>query len=532
MSDRINPSGDEMLDRTIRVALTREADRLAATQPRADIAFSHLAKRVAGNQSNGTASRFGLPLGRHAGAAAWLVLLLIAALAVVVGALVLRDQRPPIATGPFGPGTPCEISLDEGLILEYRSGFTVTTIDEAGVVLRAVDNIFANPQSPLSTGLEIDLSIRQLSAAGLVTVKNRMDSLGIDSCHALRADAGGSLVARSPHGLGQLSFSNSQGLRSLAPMATEETTRFLQELHGDLDHLDRWLGPDALAAKETLAPDRWVVMIVVSNGGSALKLANEFTIGLGPFAAARGVTHLYLPDGIAPEHFGDPLGAADARPDLTRRCGTISTPEAGALVDSLEGQTFVGGAGMYIWIEPAIGSWQDCDQLADVMGYGGSSAPTGPAATPAVEGDLSPIDPCGLVPADLRGPIERSYPVGPPPFGVAARSCLLLETQAMGNIRERHVVWLYPWAVSELEAGTLAGSMFGAGFEAGTLDGAPTWRNHCLTSSVDCTGGFAAWHDGRFVLVEVLRLGATPARVAPAERIMAAVLERLRQAAP
>ena len=533
MSGRLRPR-DDMLDRSIRLALAREADRLAAGQPRADLAVSRLAERLSDGAS---ASRFqpGVTFGSRVSAMAWLVVVLTMLLAaVVVGAFLLRDQRPSIVTGPYGPGSPCEISFADGRLLEYRSGFTVLTIDESGTVLRVVDNIFADFRSPLSAGLEVDLSVRRLSAAGLRTVRERIEALGIGGgCHAVRADDGGSLVARTSSGLVNLSFSNTHGSRALAPQASDETARILHQLHLDLTDLDRWLGPGELTAKEAVAPDRWLVMILLSNEQPALELATEFAIGLGPFPGSREHTPLALPGDVAPELFGQALGAADAGPELTRRCGTVSTAEAAALADSLNMQMRIGGGGadMYIWLEPAIGSWQDCDQLADVMGYGNAPAP-GPVETPAAEGDLAAVDPCSLVPADLHGPIERSYGVEPPPFGVAARSCLLLETQAMGNIRERHVVWLYPRSVSELDADVLARSMFGAGVVRGRLNGVPTWANHCLTITVDCTGGLAAWHGGRFVLVEVLRLGATAGRAEPAERIMAAVLERLRGSSP
>ena len=465
---------------------------------------------------------------------AWLVLLLIAALAVVVGALVLReeqpllpDQRPPIGIGPFGPGAPCEISLAEGRLLEYRTADTLLSIDESGAVVEVVDNLFASPNSPPVDRLEVGLSVRQLSMAGLGVVRNRLNALGIAGCHALRADAGGSLVARSLRGIGELSYSNSLGARALVPLASEETTLLLQELDRDLMDLESWLGPEQVTAKQALAPDRWLVMILLSNGEPALDLTNDHTTGLGPFPGSRERTRLLLPAGAAPELFGQSLGEADAWPEVTRRCGTVSTAEADALANSLQGQAQATFPDMWIWIEPAIGPSRDCGQLAHLMGYG--EAAQVPGATPAVEGDLAGIDPCMLVPPDLIGPIELSYPVGPPPFGVAARSCLLLETQTMGTITERHVLWVYPWAMPMIEAGSLAHRMFGAGVESDERDGVTTWRNHCLTASVDCTGGLALYHRGRFVLVEVLRPGATSGRLEPAERIMAAVLERLRQ---
>lgn len=530
MSGRMNPA-DDMLDRSIRLALTREADRLAARQPRADVAVTRLAERLSGGASASTFRR-GVPFGSRMGAVAWLVVVLTVLLAaVVVGAFLLREQRPSLVTGPYGPGSPCDISFADGRLLEYRSGFTVLTIDDSGVVVRVVDNIFADFRTPLSAGLEVDLSVRRLSPAGLRAVRDRIEALGIGGgCHAVRADAGGSLVARTSSGLVNLSFSNTHGDRALAPQASEETARILHQLHLDLTDLDRWLGPE-LTAKEALTPDRWLVMILLSNEEPALELTTEFAIGLGPFPGSREHTPLVLPGDVAPERFGQALGAADAGPELTRRCGTVSTPEADALADSLQWQMHFGDADMYIWIEPAIGSWQDCDQLAEVMGYGNAPG-LGPISTPTVEGDLAAIDPCSLVPAELLGPIERSYPVGPPPLGLAARSCLLREAQGMGTITERHAVWLYPWSISEADADALARSIFGAGVVSGTLDGAPTWANHCLTVSVDCTGGLAAWHRGRFVLVEVLRLGATAGRAEPAERIMAAVLERLRDSSP
>ena len=526
MSGRMD-ARDDMLDRSIRLALTQEADRLVARQPRSDEALARLAERLGGAATAGTLRR-GVPFGSRLSAVAWLVVVLTVLLAaIVVGAFLLRDQRPSIVTGPFGPGSPCEISFADGRLLEYRSGFTVLTIDESGVVVRVVDNIFADFRSPLSAGLEVDLSVRRLSPDGLRTIRDRIEALGIGGgCHAVRADGGGSLVARTSSGLVNLSFSNTHGSRALAPQASEETAKTLHQLHLDLTDLDRWLGPGELSAKEALAPDRWLVMILLSNEQPALDLATEFAIGLGPFPGSREHTPLALPNDVAPELFGQPLGAADAAPELTRRCGTVSTAEADALADSLQWPMHFGDADMYIWIEPAIGSWQDCDQLADVMGYGNAPAP-GPFATPTVEGDLAAIDPCSLVPAELHGPIERSYPVGPPPLGLAARSCLIREAQGMGTITERHALWLYPWSISEADADALARSILGGGVVGGTLHGAPTWANHCLTVSVDCTGGLAAWHGGRFVLVEVLRLGATAGRMEPAERIMKAVLANL-----
>jgi hypothetical protein len=507
---------DAAFDRLLAGALSRHADGVAAAQPSTGVALARLSVGVGARQP----SRL---LGPRTTAVAWLALLLLAGTALVaVGSHLIRQDQPNrILLSEFGPRSSCASPVADGMPIQAFRDEAVLMVDRSGLVtILSGDGNGSPPQGEgaYRTRVESRFVNGVLTPAGTSMLVDRILGLGLEAgCYSLRTQAGDSAIfANTSQGPLGLSFSWGNGIGSVAPRLDPAEEERLKDLLDALFAPGSWLPADAFTPMEPADLDAWIVHTTFRPMGPEPRAGDD-----GRYTAVR------LPGGVSVEEFGDAMpgspdemeviiaGYVDVRA-ANQRCGVIDRSDAVALADSLDAvgwgsdlHTPDGATAVTIQLHPAVGTHSTCAGFADSLN--GYVAPSpAPAATPT--GDLAAVDPCSLVPSELRGRVADPSPGElTSPFGIAAPSCVLEWRHSMTTGGAERVLWLYPERVSEADARSMSDWIFGTAAPS-SFQGLPLWLNHCAAEGaawLECRWAVAGFSEGRYVVLEVSDPDAT-----------------------
>ena len=541
----VDRTEERQLDRLISEALRHEADRLATAHPTSDVALVRLANRVRGERA---ASR--ILLARPA--AAWLALLLLLAVtAIVVGALVLRElPRNPIVVQPYGLPASCGVvPVADGAPLQAFRDEAVVTIDRSGVVTVLTGNPADAPpasEGPYRGRVESRFVDGVLTPAGIELVLDRVEALVLEpGCYSVRTEQGDSQIfANTADGPIGLHFSYGAGTGRTAPVVGPAEEAALNDLLDSLFELGDWLPPDTYTAIEGRSIQEWILHTTFKATGLAPGDSGE----LGGVVASADDRYraVRLPAGASLAEFGNRIpggsasdfivvaGYADVRGE-NQRCGLLDRADAMTLADSLDLVALQADSGPDLYtpdmaqgitvrLHPAVGANSTCQGFA--ANLNAAVEPSAEAPAPVV-GDLAVVDPCSIVPTDLRGKVELApWYRSSSPFGSPARSCLLEWHHSMTAGGAERILWLYPESLSEEEAESLSTSIFGR-LARRSVEGARVWLNDCMAEPVgqlECRWAVAGHSGGYYVVLEIDDRAATvEGSLAALRRVLAAI---------